>query len=152
MVTQSQHRHCTDRWYLQGWGATHTDYDTMIPSSLTSRVQECFNAQSHLGWTGFLEGFLTTNLAVVKQDYFTCKGSWQTGHRWIVNVSKQLWQLVFTHWTHQNHQYLFLDPQGAWFRLTYSALPLICQLRFNNILTCNWSIPLPFQLGDQQQH
>ena len=103
MVTQSQHRHCTDRWYLQGWGATHTDYDTMIPSSLTSRVQECFNAQSHLGWTGFLEGFLTTNLAVVKQDYFTCKGSWQTGHRWIVNVSKQLWQLVFTHWTHQNH-------------------------------------------------
>ena len=75
----------------------------MLPSSLDSRVQECFNAQSHLGWTGFLEGFLTTDWACMQQDYFTRKGSQRTGHCWAVNLSKQLWQLVFSQWTHWNH-------------------------------------------------
>ena len=87
---------------LKAFGSKNT-YEQYIPTGYPSNIQQCFNAQSHLGWTSFLEGFITTDWATCQQTYFTRIRSRRTGHRWAVGLSKQIWALVFTMWQHRNH-------------------------------------------------
>ena len=87
---------------LKAFG-TKENFDRYAPTGYPSKVQECLNAQTHLGWTGFLEGLLTTDWAVCQQEYFQRIGSKRTGHRWAVGLSKQIWKLVFEMWQHRNH-------------------------------------------------
>ena len=78
------------------------DYNTYTPQDFPPTVQLCLNAQSHLGWSAFLEGILTTDWAAVQQSYYTSIGSRRTGHRWAVGLSTQIWKIVFSMWDHRN--------------------------------------------------
>ena len=55
-----------------------------------------------IGWTGFLEGVMTTKWAEFQDSIFKKRGSRKSGHRWAVELSKQLWRLVFSMWDHRN--------------------------------------------------
>lgn len=82
---------------LKGKGDHH------VPTGYPDSVQQCLNAQSHLGWRSFLEGFITTDWATHQQKYYQSIKSRRTGHRWAVGLSKQIWSLVFSMWEHRNH-------------------------------------------------
>ena len=78
------------------------DFDTYVPDDYEDPIQLCLNAQTHLGWTGFLEGFLTYDWAATQHNYFEAQGSRKTGRRWAIGLSTQVWHLVFTMWQHRN--------------------------------------------------
>ena len=79
------------------------DFDTYVPTEYEEPIQLCLNAQSHLGWTGFLEGFLTYDWAATQHNYLEAQGSRKTGRRWAIGLSTQVWRLVFTMWQHRNN-------------------------------------------------
>ena len=78
------------------------NFDTYIPSTLSPKLELCLLTQSHIGWTGFLEGFLSPLWAEQQEQYFRSLDNWRSGCRWAVELSKQLWKLVFSMWEHQN--------------------------------------------------
>ena len=67
-------------------------------------VRNCFRRQARLSWTQFLQGFLSTEWAETQQEYYRSKGSRKTGRRWAVNLSKQLWRIIFGMWNHRNQE------------------------------------------------
>ena len=78
-------------------------YDSYVDPSLPDgEIKECIIAQSHIGWTGLLEGLLSPKWALVQQRHFLRIGSRRSGTRWAIGLSKTLWQLVFTMWDHRN--------------------------------------------------
>ena len=74
------------------------DYDTYVPHNLIGNVRECVEAQTKIGWVGFLEGLLTPKWATVQDKYFKHVGLRRTGRRWAVGLSKRLWTVVFSMW------------------------------------------------------
>ena len=78
------------------------DFESFIPSGLKDDLKSCFEAQAMIGWTGFLEGMMTTKWAEFQDSIFKKRGSRKSGHRWAVELSKQLWKLVFSMWDHRN--------------------------------------------------
>ena len=78
------------------------DYDTYVPATLLPNLERCLMAQSRIGWTGFLEGFLSSLWAEQQDQYFRTLDNRRSGHRWAVELSKQLWKLVFSMWEHRN--------------------------------------------------
>ena len=86
---------------LRKFGTDDKD-DTYVPTGYDDTIQSCINAQSHLGWTSFLEGFITTDWATVQQQFYTSIRSRRTGRRWAIEMSKQVWIMVFQMWNHRN--------------------------------------------------
>ena len=82
---------------------TKQHYDRYIPTGYPIAIQQCLNAQSHLGWTSFVEGFITTDWAVCQHKHYRAINSRRTGNRWAIGLSKQIWSLVFDMWHHRNH-------------------------------------------------
>ena len=78
--------------------------ETFIPPDLDTEVQQCFVRQSRLGWTQFLHGFLSHSWAETQGKYYKARGSRREGRRWAVNLSKQLWWIVFGMWDHRNQE------------------------------------------------
>ena len=78
--------------------------ETFLPPDMDEEVNQCFHRQSTLGWTQFLHGFLSTAWAETQHRYYKAKGSRKTGRRWAVNLSKQLWWIVFGMWDHRNQE------------------------------------------------
>ena len=74
----------------------------VVPSLPNGVIKECVIAQSRIGWTGFLEGLISPNWAVVQEQYFQRIGSRRSGTRWAIALSKKLWQLIFSMWDHRN--------------------------------------------------
>ena len=81
-----------------------TDRETYISTLISGEVRRCFQSQARLGWTQFLQGFLVTDWANTQQAYYKSKGSRRTGRRWAVNLSKQLWRIIFGMWNHRNQE------------------------------------------------
>ena len=81
------------RFYLE-------DYNTYCPPGIVGPVRECVEAQTSIGWVGFLEGLLSPRWASLQQEYFQSLGYRCTGCRWVVNLSKKLWTMVFAMWDH----------------------------------------------------
>ena len=69
--------------------STHTMYDT-----LTSHLQ--------LSWFAVLCGYLSSELTKQQQLHFQAIGSRRTGHRWTVNLIRQLWSILHNIWKHRN--------------------------------------------------
>ena len=80
------------------------DIETFIPPNLDSAVKQCFKRQARLGWTQFLQGLFTRSWAPAQDAYYKSKGSRKQGRRWAVNLSKQLWWIVFGMWDHRNQE------------------------------------------------
>ena len=78
------------------------NFDTYAPSTSSSNLELCLLAQSCIGWTGFLEGFLSLLWAEQQEQYFQSWDNWHSGCHWAVELSKKLWKLVFSMWEHQN--------------------------------------------------
>ena len=87
---------------LRRFGST-VEFNTYIPSGYEEPIQQCLNAQSHLGWTGFLEGLLTTDWAALQQQYYESQESRKTGRGWAIGLSTQVWRMVFAMWQHRNN-------------------------------------------------
>ena len=79
------------------------NFDSFIPSNLPSHLKSCFESQAKIGWTGFLEGMLSSKWATVQDRAFKNRGSKKSGRKWAVELSKQLWRLVFSMWDHRNN-------------------------------------------------
>ena len=79
------------------------DFDIFVPRGLQPDLKECVQAQARIGWTGFLEGLLSSHWAKYQQRYYKSIHSQRSGVRWATELSKQLWQLVFTMWDHRNN-------------------------------------------------
>ena len=86
---------------LRRFGSTK-NFDTYVPTGYEESIQSCLNAQTHLSWTGFLEGFLTTDWAATQHQYYVTQQSRKTGRRWAIGLSTQVWRLVFSMWQHRN--------------------------------------------------
>ena len=86
---------------LRRFGSTQ-NFDTYVPTGYEESIQSCLNAQTHLSWTGFLEGFLTTDWAATQHQYYVTQQSRKTGRRWAIGLSTQVWRLVFSMWQHRN--------------------------------------------------
>ena len=80
------------------------DRESYIPTMICDSVRNCFIRQAQLTWTQFLQGFLSTEWADTQQRYYRAKGSRKTGRRWAVNLSKQLWWIIFGMWNHRNQE------------------------------------------------
>ena len=79
------------------------EYDTFLDATIpTGDIRDCVVAQSHIGWTGFLEGLLSPQWARVQQLFYHRIGSRRTGTRWATGLSKELWKMVFSMWDHRN--------------------------------------------------
>ena len=79
------------------------DYETYIDPTLPQGdLRDCVQAQSKIGWTGFLEGLLSPQWAVLQDAYFKQMGSRRTGMRWATGLSRELWKFVFSMWDHRN--------------------------------------------------
>ena len=78
------------------------DFNTFCPPGIVGPVRECVEAQVAIGWVGFVEGLLTPKWAQLQEEYFRSLGFRRTGQRWAVNLSKQIWKLIFAMWDHQN--------------------------------------------------
>ena len=79
--------------------------DTYLPSNrvdLDPSVRRCLRAQVTLGWTAFLEGLMVREWSVTQQQYYSRIKSRKQGRRWAINLSKQVWWLVFGMWQHRN--------------------------------------------------
>ena len=78
-------------------------FDMYVDPSIPHGVlRDCVIAQSHIGWTGFLEGLLSPKWAMVQQIYFHSIGSQRSGTWWAIALSKTLWKLIFFKWDHRN--------------------------------------------------
>ena len=85
------------------WNFNKKDnYDTYVPPTTSSSLKQCLQAQSRIGWIGFLEGFLTPLWSNQQEKYFQGIDKRRSGRRWAVGLSKQLWKLVFSMWEHRN--------------------------------------------------
>ena len=60
------------RFYLE-------DYNTYCSPGVVGSVRECLEAQTAIGWVGFLEGLLTPKWASLQQEYFQSLGYRRTG-------------------------------------------------------------------------
>ena len=79
------------------------EYDTFLDDTIpTGDIRNCATAQSHIGWSGFLEGLLSPKWAQAQQLFYHRTGSRRTGTRWATGLSKELWKLVFSMWDHRN--------------------------------------------------
>ena len=78
-------------------------FDVYIPKGLRPELKRCFRSQARIGWTGFLEGLLSKEWAAYQERYYKRKHSRRSGTRWAVELSKNLWKLVFTMWDHRNN-------------------------------------------------
>ena len=80
----------------------YEDFDTFVPPTFSAGVASCLEAQSKIGWIGFLEGFLSPQWSIEQEQYFRSIDQRRSGKRWAVGLSKQLWKLVFSMWEHRN--------------------------------------------------
>ena len=79
------------------------DYDMYVPQGYSLEIQECLNAQSHLGITNMFEGLLTYDWAKIQQNHYTKIHSRKTGQKWAAGLSTQLWKIIYHMWDHRNH-------------------------------------------------
>ena len=87
---------------LRQFNKPHQNFDTYIHTNLCGEALECFWAQADIGWTGFLEGLLSNKWAPLQEQYFRYLNLRRSGLRWAIELSKQLWKLVFSMWDHRN--------------------------------------------------
>ena len=78
------------------------DFDTFTPLTIDLDLQQCLESQAKIGWTGFLEGFLSPDWAKTQEAHFRTLDLRRSGQRWAIGLSKQLWKLVFSMWNHRN--------------------------------------------------
>ena len=78
------------------------NFDTYVPPTSSAGLEECLRAQSRIGWIGFLEGCLSPKWADLQEEHFQALDKRRSGRRWAVELSKQLWKLVFSMWDHRN--------------------------------------------------
>ena len=79
------------------------DYDSYVPTGFSTSLQQCLNAQSHIGITNMLEGMLTYDWAEEQQKYYSSIRSRKTGHRWAIGLSVQLWNIIHAMWENRNN-------------------------------------------------
>ena len=97
---------------LWNYGGAGSNIETFIPPQIEASVRRCFTRQSRLGWTQFLQGILSHSWAKTQDEYYKSRGSRKQGRRWAVNLSKQLWRMVFGMWDHRNTE-MFTDRVNA---------------------------------------
>ena len=71
-------------------------------STDTPAIRKCVVAQRKIGWTGFLEGFLSPYWATIQERHFRLLGFRRSGLKWAIGLSTQLWLFVFSMWDHRN--------------------------------------------------
>lgn len=85
------------------WNFNKRDnFDTYVPPTTSPGLKICLQAQSRIGWVGFLEGFLSPKWSEQQELYFQEIDKRRSGRRWAVELSKQLWKLVYSMWEHRN--------------------------------------------------
>ncbi len=103
---------------LEGWlNRMHTDPDIQhcILSYLRSwryntepNIQNHFlltrvlGSQNTIGWTRFLEGWISHEWTKAQQAYYTSIKSLRTGKRWAIALIKKLWDIAWDLWEHRN--------------------------------------------------
>ena len=63
---------------------------------------ELETAQDLLGWDFFLEGILSTTWAEFQQRYYIRLDKRHSGHRWLTQLIKRLWQIAWDIWEYRN--------------------------------------------------
>ena len=77
-------------------------YNSYMYPLLHGEYLTCFQSQAEIGWIGFLEGLLSDQWAKLQEKYFRRLNLRRSGLRWAIELSKQIWKLVFWMWDHRN--------------------------------------------------
>ena len=88
---------------LQNYKHIHTSRNTLGHS-------QCIAAQALIGWTVFLEGLMSIQWVAIQDRFYKEIGIRRSGTRWAIDLSKELWILVFSMWDHHN-KVLFLSDK-----------------------------------------
>ena len=65
-------------------------------------VRTTFLSQARLGWDSFLSGILSTDWAILQERHYQSLGSRKQGQKWSSDLSKRLWEAVYSMWEHRN--------------------------------------------------
>jgi len=65
-------------------------------------LEAVITLQDSIGWQPFLEGCPVKGWAETQQRYYTWIGSRQTGKRWLSQVIRKAWDVVWDQWEHRN--------------------------------------------------
>ena len=78
------------------------DYNEYVHPATYPPLRSCLLAQAKIGWHGFLEGLLSIQWAQLQDNFFKSCNLRRSGTRWAIELSKQVWRLVFGMWNHRN--------------------------------------------------
>lgn len=106
MVTESRHDtlSCLDSLSsptLLGWQSL--EYRNNFSScDWDPAIRKAFLSQARLGWDSFLSGILSTEWAIVQERHYQSIGSRKQGQKWSSDLSKWLWEAVYSMWEYRN--------------------------------------------------
>ena len=87
---------------IRQFNSNHPDYNIYTYPTNYPHIKQCITSQARIGWQGFLEGLISTEWATAQSKHFKSCGLRRSGRRWAVELSKQVWKLVFRMWDHRN--------------------------------------------------
>ena len=81
-------------------------YGTAVPevNHLSSTLQNAINEQRSIGWSQFLEGFISKQWSFYMSNHFRLTQSKMKGTTWAAKLIKLNWQLIFNTWECRNKQ------------------------------------------------
>ena len=86
---------------LIGWQSS-TYHDQFTSKEWDKSIKPAFFSQARLGWDSFLSGILSTEWAVMQERHYQSLGSRRQGMKWSSDLSKRLWEAVYSMWEHRN--------------------------------------------------
>ena len=86
---------------LLGWQESLYGHH-FISSTWDRSVKSAFVSQARLGWQSFLSGLLSTEWASLQDRYYQSLGSRRSGLKWSSDLSRRLWEAVYSMWDHRN--------------------------------------------------
>jgi Reverse transcriptase (RNA-dependent DNA polymerase) len=119
---------------LSKW-RTGSDDDGMVPFQLQPAIEQ----QNDIGWSNFIEGWVSFEWELVQQSYYDLIQSRRSGLRWLSSLITKLWQTAWDLWEHRNgvlHKQENMVSAEAMSRLNR-------RIRYLYIRTASLSIPHP---------
>ena len=72
------------------------------PRHVKATIKTAVQLQHEIGWDEFVKGAWSTEWSKCQRAYFKKKKKRNTGKRWAIKVSNQIWDSLKIHWDHRN--------------------------------------------------
>ena len=106
----------------------NSNFKRYISSIPPPHVTNCLANQAQMGWTDFLEGFLSQEWEMQQSGFYRSQNSQHSGNRWAVELSKRLWKMIFAMWDHRNWALFESEHKDQMSGLAQLKLAISCKL------------------------